>query len=91
MTMMLDVVAAGLATVLLGFTTVALVLGLEGGFTGERFERCPRCHRYGMTFDGRRHPLGCPPALRRRLAPGHVLQAPRPEWPTGVHRALRHH
>ncbi len=66
-------------------TTWALVIGILGVITHERFVRCPRCHRRGLTIHGRFHEEGCPPALRQHLGPVHS------PW-FGVHHIdPRHH
>ena len=57
-----EVVAAVLVAVLLVFTAYALTAGILGGVFGERFARCPRCGRFGLTVGGRRHRGGCPPS-----------------------------
>jgi hypothetical protein len=49
----------GLATL---FAAAAGVAGLFGG----RIERCPDCHRYSLTVDGRVHAEGCPVTSHRR-------------------------
>lgn len=48
---------------LLLFAAWALLVGTIGMLSKERLERCPRCHRLGLTEHGRRHPNGCPPHL----------------------------
>lgn len=53
------VVVAGL----LAFASYGTLMGVVGGYFGERFERCPDCGRLGMTQDGERHAHGCPHAV----------------------------
>ncbi len=76
----LDVMAALIPASLLAFAAYALGVGLLGIASGERFVRCPKCHRFGVTADGLLHPHGCPPGLGASL-----LHA----RPHGIH--LRHH
>jgi len=59
-----------LVGVLLAFASYALAIGLLGVLTGERFVRCPYCHRHGLVVDGRLHDQGCPPSA------AHVTAAP---------------
>lgn len=57
------VVVAALAVLvgLLGaFAVYGLVIGILGAVSGERFARCSRCGRFGLTVDERRHSEGCP-------------------------------
>lgn len=82
MGMAVELVAGILATALLAFTTAALWVGFLA-LVGERFGRCPRCRRLGVTASGRHHPLGCPSSHREHLE---QLAA---SWFGGFH--LRHH
>jgi hypothetical protein len=67
MAVFLEVLVTVLVVVFLGVATLALALGLAGGLTGELFERCSNCGRYGLTVDGVRHEGGeCPAFLPRR-------------------------
>lgn len=70
--MVVEVVAGTAAVlltlVLLVMSVVVMVLGLYGTALGERFERCPRCHRMGLSAGRRMHPDGCPRSLLRRVA-----------------------
>lgn len=52
-----------LSGVVLLFAMWALLVGTIGMLSKERVERCPRCHRLGLTEHGRRHPHGCPSHL----------------------------
>jgi hypothetical protein len=72
-----------LSVVLLAFSAWATVVGLMGGMTRERIERCARCHRYGVTVAGHRHADGCPTHLADRVVRLWQLR------PRDVH--LRHH
>jgi len=49
-----------LILVLLAVSVSIMLLGLYGSALGERFERCPRCHRLGLSAGGHMHPDGCP-------------------------------
>jgi hypothetical protein len=75
MTSLLWIALLLLGGVLLAFTTYAALIGLAG-FIGERFERCPHCHRHGLMLTGRLHPDGCPPGVTEQA--GHLL---RRAWP----------
>jgi hypothetical protein len=66
MVLSMEVVAGVLVAVLLVFTTYAMAAGIEGALFGERFARCTRCGRLGMTLGGQRHPRECPPSLLDR-------------------------
>lgn len=55
-------------------TTWALVVGALGVITHERFVRCPRCRRRGLTYDSHFHEEGCPPILRQHLEQVHALR-----------------
>lgn len=66
------------ATLIWAAVEGAAVIGLFAALTGERFERCRRCGRFGLTADHMVHPDGCPkPALqqfrRSRTALLHVV------------------
>lgn len=58
----------------------ALFVVAIDSMTGEWFQRCPHCHRLGLTHHGVRHPEGCPshgvvhlsihtPSIRRHARP----------------------
>ncbi|MGC8511733.1 MAG: hypothetical protein ACP5P1_01645 [Acidimicrobiales bacterium] len=76
----LDVIAVVILASLLAFAAYALGVGLLGIASGERFLRCPRCHRFGLTTDDQLHPCECPAALGANLLHAHAH---------GIH--LRHH
>lgn len=82
MTAILGTLTLVLASILLAFSAYALVMGLGGWFMGERFERCPRCHRHGLTTGGVRHGGGCPESFVDQLAHPN-------RWSHGAD--LRHH
>lgn len=48
---------------------LAAVVGFLGVLTGERIERCPRCHHIGLTTDSKFHEHGCPINLRKQWIP----------------------
>jgi hypothetical protein len=78
---LLGSLGAALVMVLLAFTCYFTFVGLVGVLSGERFERCPYCHRHGLTVGGRLHDTECPPRFPARL----------PHWgQLRVHR-VRHH
>lgn len=56
----LEVVIAVIVTALVVASMSGMAIGVEAWLTGERFERCPSCHRYGLTAGGARHAGGCP-------------------------------
>lgn len=63
----LEVVIAVIAATLVVVSVVGMAIGVETWLAGERFERCPSCHRLGLTARGVRHPAGCRPGLLDRV------------------------
>lgn len=76
-----EVVIAVVVTALVVAWMSGMAIGVEAWLTGEKFERCPSCHRYGLTSDGTRHPEGCP------VGPMHTLSA----TSTLAHLRVRRH
>lgn len=63
-----EVVIVLLSAVLLGIACFGLVIGAAALLDDEHLERCPSCHRFGLTAGGTRHPEGCPPSAVSHLA-----------------------
>jgi hypothetical protein len=49
----------------LGLVTLLAAAAGVAGLFGGRIERCPGCHRYSLTVDGRVHAEGCPVTSHR--------------------------
>lgn len=61
------VIGLVLVALLMGASTWAMTVGIIGGFSGRRLEKCPRCHRYGLTSDRLVHSEGCPTTREEQL------------------------
>lgn len=49
------------------------VVGFYGAIAGEKFERCPRCGKRGLTSGGVRHPDGCPEGVVAHFGRHHSI------------------
>lgn len=52
-------VTAALVAIVLVVSAGAAVVGLVGVVCGGDLERCPKCHRYGLSLNGELHEDGC--------------------------------
>lgn len=53
--MLLVVITMIVTIVLCALIEWVVVIGLSGVITGERMERCSRCHHFGLTAGGKLH------------------------------------
>lgn len=87
--MIFVIVTLVVAVLFWAIVELAAVVGFLGVLTGERIERCPHCHRDGLTTDGELHELGCPIDLRERWV--RFAHASLHDWHGGHSVHFKHH
>lgn len=71
--MVLEVVVIVFVVVFWAVIDWMAVIGFFGALTGERLERCSRCHRFTLTSGGAVHADGCPMSIHEHVA--HVRES----------------
>lgn len=76
-----EIVIGTLGSFLFVLSAYGVMVGGEAALSGERIERCPKCHRRAWTTHGTVHPDGCPRSMRARAGRiPKVLARPRAPW-----------